>query len=206
MEDPSNAELESWAQLPFSEAEFLRDEVGAKKLTGEKDRLVLERLWSRPTFEVHGIAGGFTGAGSKTVIPSKAMAKVSFRLVPNQDPGKIVAAFRKHVEKHTPKGIQVEVRVLGVGPGLMVNTDHPAIQVAAAAMEDIFGKPTVFTRSGGSIPIVGDFKKHLGIPTILMGFGLPDDGLHSPNEKFSVENYYKGIRTVAHFFEKYGAA
>ena len=204
VEDPLKAELESWARLPFSEAEFLRDEVGSKKLTGEKDRTVLERVWSRPTFEVHGIAGGFTGAGSKTVIPSKAMAKVSFRLVPNQDPDKIVAAFRKHVEKYTPKGIHVEVRVLGVGPGLMVNTDHPAIQVAASAMEDIFGKPTVFTRSGGSIPIVGDFKKHLGIPTILMGFGLPDDGLHSPNEKFSVENYYKGIRTVAHFFEKYG--
>ena len=204
--DPSKAEMESWEKLPFDEKEFLRDEVGSAKLTGERDRTVLERVWSRPTFEVHGIAGGFTGAGSKTVIPAKALAKASFRLVPNQDPEKIVAAFRKHVAKNTPKGIKVEVRVLGMGPGLMVNTDHPAIQVAAAAMEDIFGQPTVFTRSGGSIPIVGDFARFLGIPTILMGFGLPDDGLHSPNEKFSVDNYYKGIRTVAHFFEKYGAA
>ena len=204
VEPPSKAELESWAQLPFSEKQFLREEVGATKLTGEKEFTVLERVWSRPTFEVHGVAGGFTGAGSKTVIPSKATAKVSFRLVPNQDPDKIVEAFRKHVAKNTPKGIQVEVRVLGAGPGLMVNTDHPAIQVAASAMQDIFGQQTVFTRSGGSIPIVGDFKRHLGIPTILMGFGLPDDGLHSPNEKYSVSNYYKGIMTVAHFLEKYG--
>ncbi len=205
VEPPSQAELDSWEKLPFSESAFLRDEVGSSKLIGEKHHTVLERVWSRPTFEIHGIAGGFTGAGSKTVIPSKAVAKVSFRLVPNQDPEKIVAAFRKHVEKHTPKGIQIDVRVLGASPGVMVNTDNQAIQVAAAAMEDIFGQPTVFTRSGGSIPIVGEFAKFAGIPTILMGFGLPDDGLHSPNEKYSVDNYYKGIMTVAHFFEKYGA-
>lgn len=206
VEAPSQAELDSWAKLPFSEKAFLRDEVGSTKLTGEKNHTVLERVWSRPTFEVHGIAGGFTGAGSKTVIPAKATAKVSFRLVPSQDPEKIVDSFRKHVAKHSPKGIRTEVRVLGAGPGLMVNTDHPAIQVAAEAMKDIFGRDTVFTRSGGSIPIVGDFARHLGIPTILMGFGLPDDGLHSPNEKYSVDNYYKGIMTVAHFLEKYGTA
>ncbi len=204
VQPPSAAELASWEKLPFDEDEFLQSEVGSTKLTGEKNHTVLERVWSRPTFEVHGIAGGFTGAGSKTVIPAKAMAKVSFRLVPDQDPEKIIDAFRKHVQKHTPRGVQVEVRVLGSGPGLMVNTDHPAIQVAAQAMQDIFQKPTVFTRSGGSIPIVGDFARFLGIPTILMGFGLPDDGLHSPNEKYSVDNYYKGIMTVAHFFEKYG--
>lgn len=206
VQQPSEAEMDSWSKLPFSEAEFLRDEVGATKLTGEKNHSVLERVWSRPTFEVHGIAGGFTGAGSKTVIPSKALAKVSFRLVPKQNPEQIVAAFRKHVAKHTPKGIQMEVRVLGMSPGVMVNTDHPAIQIAAKAMEDIFHKATVFTRSGGSIPIVGDFARLLGIPSILMGFGLPDDGLHSPNEKYSVDNYYRGIMTVAHFFEKYGAS
>jgi acetylornithine deacetylase/succinyl-diaminopimelate desuccinylase-like protein len=204
VEQPSPAELESWARLPFSETQFLMEEVGSTKLTGEKNFTVLERTWSRPTFEVHGIAGGFTGAGSKTVIPSKAVAKCSFRLVPSQNPDKIVAAFREHVKKNRPRGVKVEVRVLGASPGLMVNTDHPAIQVAAQAMEDIFGQPTVFTRSGGSIPIVGDFAKHVGIPTILMGFGLPDDGLHSPNEKYSLGNYYKGIMTVAHFFEKYG--
>jgi acetylornithine deacetylase/succinyl-diaminopimelate desuccinylase-like protein len=202
---PSKAELESWAHLPFDARAFRRDEVGSKRLTGERNYTVLERVWSRPTFEVHGIAGGFTAAGSKTVIPARATAKVSFRLVPNQDPEEIIEAFREHIEDNTPKGIKVELRVLGASPGVMVNTDHPAIQVAAKAMEDIFGQPTVFTRSGGSIPIVGDFAKFLGIPTILMGFGLPDDGLHSPNEKYDLGNYYKGIMTVAHFFEQYGA-
>jgi acetylornithine deacetylase/succinyl-diaminopimelate desuccinylase-like protein len=201
---PSSDELESWSKLPFKEKDFLREEVGSLKLTGEKGHTVLERVWSRPTFEVHGIAGGFTGAGSKTVIPSKAMAKVSFRLVPDQNPEQIIAEFRKHVEKKAPKGIKVEVRVLGASPGLMVDTNHPGIRIAAQAMEDVFGKRTVFTRSGGSIPIVGDFAKFIGIPTILMGFGLPDDGLHSPNEKYNLDNYYKGIMTVAHFFEKYG--
>src|ERR1035437_6663410 len=112
---------------------------------------------------------------------------------------------REWVRKHTPKGIQTEVRVLSAGPGLVVNPDHPAIRVAARAFGDVFGKPTVFVRSGGSIPIVGDFATHLGIPTILMGFGLPDDGLHSPNEKYKIENYYMGITTVAHFLEQYAA-
>jgi acetylornithine deacetylase/succinyl-diaminopimelate desuccinylase-like protein len=110
------------------------------------------------------------------------------------------------VQKNTPKGIHFEVRILSAGPGLSVNPDHPAIKVAAKAFSDILGKKTVFIRSGGSIPIVGDFATHLGIPTVLMGFGLPDDGLHSPNEKYHLENYYKGIMTIAHFFEQYGAA
>ena len=154
--------------------------------------------------EVHGIAGGFTGAGAKTVIPAKATAKVSFRLVPNQDPEKVVAAFQKFVADNTPQGITTEIKVLSGGPAVMVNPDHKAIQVAAQAFSEVLGKPTVFTRSGGSIPIVGDFKKHLDIPTILMGFGLPDDGLHSPNEKYRIANYYLGIMTVAHFLELYG--
>ena len=202
---PSEEEKASWASLPFKEKEFLKNEVGSTKLTGESKYSVFERTWARPTFEVHGIAGGFTGAGSKTVIPAKATAKVSFRLVPNQDPDKVIAAFEKFVTKNTPRGIKTEVRVLGKSPGLLVKTDHPAIQIAARAFSDVFGKPTVFTRSGGSIPIVGDFAEQLGIPTILMGFGLPDDGLHSPNEKYNIENYYKGIMTIAHFFEQYGA-
>jgi acetylornithine deacetylase/succinyl-diaminopimelate desuccinylase-like protein len=205
VEEPAGAELESWRGLPFSEKEFLEKEVGATSLTGEPGRMVLERVWSRPTFEVHGIAGGFTGAGAKTVIPAKATAKVSFRLVPRQDPEKVVAAFREWVKRETPRGIQVEIRVLSAGPGLVVNPEHPAIDVAARAFGDVFGRKTVFIRSGGSIPIVGDFATHLGIPTILMGFGLPDDGLHSPNEKYKIDNYYLGIRTIAHFFEQYGA-
>jgi acetylornithine deacetylase/succinyl-diaminopimelate desuccinylase-like protein len=206
VEPPSAEELASWKSLPFREKAFLKDEVGSTKLTGEAKFSVLERVWARPTFEVHGIAGGFTGAGSKTVIPAKATAKVSIRLVPKQDPDQVIAAFEKFVKAKTPKGITTQVKVLGKSPGLIVKTDHPAIQVAAQAFSDIYGKPTVFVRSGGSIPIVGDFAAHLGIPTILMGFGLPDDGLHSPNEKYALENYYKGIATVAHFFESYGSA
>ncbi len=165
---------------------ILSTEVGSTALTGETGYSVFERTWARPTFEVHGIAGGFTGAGAKTVIPAKAVAKVSIRLVPRQDPEKIVAAVEEFVKENSPAGIQCEVRVLSAGPGLMVNPDHPAIRMAAKAFSDIYGKPTVFTRSGGSIPIVGDFATHLGIPTILMGFGLPDDGLHSPNEKYNI--------------------
>lgn len=201
---PSPAEVESWASLPYDEAEYLR-EVGSMALTGEPGRSTFEKTWARPTFEVHGIAGGFTGAGAKTVIPAKAVAKVSMRLVPDQDPDAVVAAFRQWVAENQPEGVQISVRVLSGSPGLLVNPDHPAIAVAARCFADALGRKTVFVRSGGSIPIVGDFAEHLGIPTILMGFGLPDDGLHSPNEKFAVENYYKGIATVAHFLEQYGA-
>jgi acetylornithine deacetylase/succinyl-diaminopimelate desuccinylase-like protein len=206
VEEPAPAEIASWKSLPFEESEFLAREVGSPQLTGEPGRMVFERVWSRPTFEVHGIAGGFTAAGAKTVIPAKAVAKVSFRIVPRQDPDEVVSAFRQWVAHHAPKGIRMEVRVLSAAPGLVVNPDHPAIRVAAKAFGEIFGKKTVFVRSGGSIPIVGDFANHLGIPTILMGFGLPDDGLHSPNEKYKIENYFLGIRTVAHFLQQYGAA
>src|SRR5713101_5679593 len=204
VEPPAPAEKQSWENLSFKEKEFLKKEVGSTRLTGETKYSVLERIWARPTFEVHGIAGGFTGAGAKTVIPAKATAKVSIRLVPKSDPEKVIAGFRTFIEKNTPRGIRMELRVLSSGPGLVVNPDHPAIQVAAKAFSDILQKATVFIRSGGSIPIVGDFATHLGIPTVLMGFGLPDDGLHSPNEKYRLENYYKGIMTVAHFLEEYG--
>jgi len=203
---PDPAEVQSWSQLPFSEAEFLSHEVGATDLTGEPEQSVLARIWARPTFEVHGIAGGFTGAGSKTVIPAKAVAKVSMRVVPNQDPQKIIAALEAWVKRNTPKGIRTEVHVLGASPGISVNPHHPAIDIAAKVFSEVLGRPTVFIRSGGSIPIVGEFAKHLGIPTALMGFGLPDDGLHSPNEKFRLSNYYTGIETIARFLEAYGGA
>jgi acetylornithine deacetylase/succinyl-diaminopimelate desuccinylase-like protein len=201
---PTAAELDSWKNLPFDEQDFLKNEVGSTGLTGEKQYSVLERIWARPTLEVHGIAGGFTGAGAKTVIPAKATAKVSFRLVPNQQPERILEAWKKFVKDNTPRGITTEVRVLSGAPASMVNPDHPAIAIAAKAFSEMLGRPTAFIRSGGSIPIVGDFARHLSIPTVLMGFGLPDDGLHSPNEKFKLANYYKGIMTVAHFLELYG--
>jgi acetylornithine deacetylase/succinyl-diaminopimelate desuccinylase-like protein len=203
VEEPAPEEKASWSALPFDEEQFLREEVGSAALTGEPDRTVLERTWSRPTFEVHGIAGGFTGAGAKTVIPAEATAKVSMRLVPNQDPAKVIDAFQTFVAANTPAGLTVEVRILSASPGLVVNPKHPAIAVAAEAFAHELERPTVFVRGGGSIPIVGEFDRHLGIPTILMGFGLPDDGLHSPNEKFRLSNYFLGIRTVASFFERY---
>jgi acetylornithine deacetylase/succinyl-diaminopimelate desuccinylase-like protein len=205
VEAPGDAEKQSWKTLPFNEAEFLKNEVGSTKLTGEPGYTVLERVWARPTLEVHGIAGGFTAAGAKTVIPATATAKVSMRLVPKQNAEKIVAAYKKFVQENAPAGIEVEVRVLSAGEAIMVNPDHPAIDVAARAFKDVLGRETVFVRSGGSIPIVGDFARHLHIPTILMGFGLPDDGLHSPNEKYKLSNYYAGIVTIAHFFEQYGS-
>ncbi len=201
---PDKAETESWSRLPFSEADFLRDEVGSTQLTGEPDQSVFARIWARPTFEVHGIAGGFTGAGAKTVIPAKATAKVSVRLVPEQNPEEVLKSLRDWVRRNTPPGIQTEVRVLSANPAVSVNPNHPAIQIAARAFSAELGKPTVFIRTGGSIPIVGEFASHLGIPTVLMGFGLPDDGLHSPNEKYRIENYYKGIVTIARFLEEYG--
>ena len=204
VEQPDPAEKHSWTTLPFDEKEFLKNEVGSTRLTGEPGYSVLERVWARPTLEVHGIAGGFTAAGSKTVIPARATAKVSIRLVPKQNPDKVIAAYKKFVKEKTPAGIETEVRILGASPAIVVNPDHPAIHIAAQSFRDILGKETVFIRSGGSIPIVGDFATHLGIPTILMGFGLPDDGLHSPNEKYKVANYYAGIMTIAHFFEQYG--
>jgi acetylornithine deacetylase/succinyl-diaminopimelate desuccinylase-like protein len=201
---PTDEEKASWASLPFDEAEYLRKEVGSTALTGEPGFTVMERCWARPTLEVHSIVGGYMEPGAKTVIPAKATAKVSIRLVPAQDPAKIVAAFKSYVAEVTPKGIQSEVRVMGASAANGVNPDHPAIHCAAEAMAEVWGKQTVFTRGGGSIPIVGEFKHELGIPTILMGFSNPDDGLHSPNEKYAVANYFAGIVTIAHFFEKYG--
>ncbi len=201
---PTKEEKASWESLPFDEEEYRKTEVGSTELTGEPGFSVMERTWARPTLEVHGIVGGYMAPGAKTVIPAKATAKVSMRLVPDQNPDKIVDAYKKYVASITPKGIQTEVRVLSASPASSVNPDHPAIHFAAEAFAEVLGRDTVFTRGGGSIPIVGDFKNHLGIPTILMGFSNPDDGLHSPNEKYPVANYYAGIVTIAHFFEKYG--
>jgi len=206
VEEPALAEIASWQALPFDAATYLNDEVGSTCLTGESDRSVFERTWSRPTLEVHGIAGGFTGVGAKTVIPANATAKVSFRLVPSQDPAKILAAWEEFVSANTPNGLKMQVKKLSAAPACVVSPEHPAIRLAAEAFKEVLGRETVFTRSGGSIPIVGDFARHLGIPTILLGLGLPDDGLHSPNEKFKVDNFYLGIRTVAGFLEKYSQA
>ena len=206
IEPPAPAEKESWDRLPFDEAEYLKNEVGSSQLTGEPGYSVMERTWARPTFEVHGIGGGFTGPGAKTVIPAKAVAKVSMRLVPGQNPEKLLAAISRFVADNTPAGISIRISEMYASPASMVSPENPFIQKAAAALTDTFGVQTVFTRCGGSIPVVGEFDQILGTPTVLMGLGLPDDGLHGPNEKFLLENFQKGIRTVAHFFESLAPA
>jgi acetylornithine deacetylase/succinyl-diaminopimelate desuccinylase-like protein len=201
---PSKAELEAWKRLPFNEKAFLKKEVGATALTGEKGFSVLERLWARPTLEVHGIPGGFTGEGAKTVIPAVATAKISMRLVPDMDPKEVIRQYTAYVKTITPKGIKTSVRVVSSAPASVVSTGSRWIAAAAEAMEQVFKKKTVYTRSGGSIPIVGVFQKNLRIPSVMMGFGLPDDNLHAPNEKFHLPNFYRGIEAVGRYFELLG--
>ena len=201
---PTEAELKAWKALPFDEAEYLKNEVGSIALTGEPDYSVMYRTWARPTLEVHGMPGGFTGAGAKTVIPARASAKVSMRLVPDQTPQAIFNLFSEHVMSLCPKGIQLGIKLLGVGDPVVVNTDNRFVKVAAQAMGDVYGKETVYIRTGGSIPIVASFEKYLRAPTLLMGFGLPDCAAHGPNEKFLIENFHGGIESLVRFFERLG--
>jgi len=165
---------------------------------------LFERLWARPTLEVHGIRGGFTGEGAKTVIPARAVAKISLRLAADQRPGEALDQFTAAVARACPRGVTAQVRSIhGAAPSL-VNPDNVFIRAAAEALKEVFGQETVYIRSGGSIPIVGLFDQHLGIPSVLMGFGLPDDNLHAPNEKFHLPNFYRGIEAVAKYLEALG--
>ena len=204
VEKPTKAELSSWKKLPFDEKNFMKKEIGTTALVGEKGYSVLERLWSRPTLEVHGFRGGFTGEGAKTVIPAVSTAKISMRLVPDMKPKKIISQYKSYVKKITPKGIKTQVRVLSSAPASVVSTDSRWIAAGAAALEQVFKKKTVYMRSGGSIPVVGTFQKFLNAPSVMMGFGLPDDNLHAPNEKFHIPNFYRGIVTVGKFLELLG--
>jgi acetylornithine deacetylase/succinyl-diaminopimelate desuccinylase-like protein len=202
---PTDAELKAWESLPFNEEEYREKEVGSNVLTGEPGYSVLYRTWARPTLEVHGIVGGFVGAGAKTVIPARATAKVSMRMVPNQDPDDILKKYTDYVKKLTPKGIKTNIKVLSKGPACVVSTDNKYAKASVEAMHEVFGKDTVYIRSGGSIPIVTQFEKDLKIPSIMMGMGLPDDNLHAPNEKFHIPNFYRGIESLIRFFQKLGA-
>ncbi len=201
LEKPSADELAAWARLPFDEEAYLRDEIGASALVGEPGYSVQERTWARPTLEVHGMPGGFIGAGAKTVIPAKATAKISMRLVPPMEPADTFARFKKHVESLTPEGVTMDVRLIHSGDPIVIGTDNPYIRAASEALRQVWGAEPVFVRGGGSIPIVGDFERVLHIPTVMMGFGLPDDGLHAPNEKFHIANFHRGIETIITFFE-----
>jgi acetylornithine deacetylase/succinyl-diaminopimelate desuccinylase-like protein len=202
---PSEEELAAWKSLPFDEEHYRETEVGSRTLVGEEGYSVLERTWARPTLEVHGMPGGFTGAGAKTVIPAKALAKVSMRLVPNMTPAKAFEQYKSYVEKIAPKGVDVTVRLIHQGDPCLIPVDNKYIQASVRAMHEVWGKDTVFIRSGGSIPIVGDFDRHLGLSSVMMGFGLPDDNLHAPNEKFNLKNFRLGIESLIRFLEEAGA-
>ncbi len=201
---PDAAELDAWKRLPFDEEHYRKTEVGSTVLTGEPGYSVLERTWARPTLEVHGMPGGFIGAGAKTVIPAKATAKISMRLVPEMNAAESFAKYKSYVESLTPKGITLEVRLIHSGEPLVIGTANAYVQAATDALHEVWKAETVFIRSGGSIPIVGDFERHLKIPSVMMGFGLPDDNLHAPNEKFHLANFYRGIESVVRFWEEVG--
>ncbi|MGE5570875.1 MAG: dipeptidase [Rhodospirillales bacterium] len=204
VQPPSEKEKEAWSRLPFDVEEYRKKEIGSPDLTGESGYTVFERTWARPTLEVHGIRGGFTGEGAKTVIPARAVAKISMRLVADQRPEEACEQLKAAVAKARPLGVTAEVKLIhGARPSL-VNPDNRFVHAAAEALQEVFGKKTVYIRSGGSIPIVGAFERSLGIPSVLMGFGLPDDNLHAPNEKFHLANFYRGIEAVERFMEIVG--
>ena len=205
VEAPTEDELKAWKALPFDEEEYRSAEVGSKELTGEQGFSVLERTWARPTLDVHGMPGGFTGTGAKTVIPAKAVAKVSLRLVPGMTPADTFAKLKAYVATIIPKGVEAEVRLIHSGDPIVVSTDNAYVRAATAAMREVWGRETVFVRGGGSIPIVGDFVRELKVPTVLMGFGLSDDNLHAPNEKFHLANFHRGIESVIGFLTRVGA-
>ena len=193
-------ERRALARLPFSEKRFLK-EVGAPLLHGEKGFTTLERLWARPTLEVNGIYSGFIGAGAKTVLPCHAMAKVSMRLAPDQDPNRIARLFVRHVKAIAPKTVRTRVtEVSGRGTPWLVSADEPSLQALARAIRKGFGKPPVYTRTGGTIPVVATLTKLLKAPCLLMGIGLPDENAHAPNESLDLDNLHHGTLAAAHLF------
>lgn len=198
----SDAERAEMAKAPFSLEEY-KKELEVEDVWGEKGYSVNERTSIRPTLDVNGIWGGYIGEGAKTVLPSKAYAKISMRLVPNQHPDKITEMFKNHFEKIAPKSVKVEVRPHHGGMPVVTETDTPEYQAAAMAMKETFGKDPIPQRGGGSIPIVALFGEVLHVKSVLMGFGLDSDAIHSPNEKYGVFNYLKGIETIPHYFKYY---
>jgi len=200
LEDWERAE---WAKLPFDEAAYRLD-LGVPELFGEEGYTTRERTWGRPTCDVHGLFGGYMGKGAKTVLPSWGGAKISMRLVPDQDPQKIGKLFAQHVQAIAPKGVTVEVMSLHGAPAVVVEVKGPIVDAALDAMQEIWGARPVRIREGGSIPIVSTFSAVLKCPVLLLGFGLNDDGLHSPNEKFNISHFYKGIRSVARLLDRLG--
>lgn len=199
--------LQDWERKEFAalgfDAETYRGEIGVPELWGEEGYTTLERVWGRPTCDVNGIFGGYQGAGAKTVLPAWAGAKVSMRLVPDQDPREIAELFRRHVETVAPPGVEVSVEVLNGAEPVLIETEGPIAEAALAAMEEVWRRP-VRVREGGSIPIVASFADVLKVPILLIGFGHSDDRLHSPNEKFTIANFYGGIRAIVRMLDRLG--
>ena len=199
--DTAPAQLAEWQALGFDEAAFLGG-VGLSVPVGEHGRSALERMWARPTADINGIWGGYTGAGSKTVIAAEASAKVSFRLVPGQDPVRVFEAFKRFVADRTPADARVEMTQFSSAPGVEIPTDSKFVAAAREAMADEYGRPAVLMGSGGSIPVVESMRRILGVDSLLMGFGLADDQVHSPNEKFEWRCFHQGLRSHARLLAK----
>ncbi len=199
--DLREEEREQWRKLPFNEKRYAK-ELGAPRLWGETGYSTLERVWARPTFEVNGILSGFTGEGAKTVIPAVAMAKVSMRLVPNQDPDTIAQLFEDYVKKVAPKTVEVKVTRMHGGKPWMTEFDNKYVQAAGRAIKQGFGQEPVFNREGGSIPVVATFQEILGLPSVLFGVGLPDENAHAPNEKLDLGNFHGGIIASAFLYDE----
>ena len=195
------AEREAWRRLPFDEQEFAAS-LGLAHGSGEAGYSSLERKWARPTLDINGLTSGYQGPGAKTVIPSRASAKVSMRLVANMDPAKIQGIFEQTLRQRCPKNVKIEFKQHGLSGPVLVPIDGITTQLAAEALEIGFGQKPTFMREGGSIPVVGLIKRELGIDTLLIGFGLPDDRIHSPNEKFGLDALHNGTRTAAALYEK----
>ncbi len=198
-------ERDEFARLPYDEEAYAAD-LGIGELWGERGYSTYERTWARPTCDVNGIWGGYQGPGAKTIIPAAAGAKVSMRLVPDQDPDEIAEALQRHLQQTCPSGVRCEMQVLGRARPVLVDTGGREAEAAQDALEDVWGRRPVRVREGGSIPIVGTFAEALDVPVLLIGFGLSDDRLHSPNEKFEIENYLQGIRATVRFLDRLGAA
>ena len=197
-------ERAEWEKLPFNEKKY-RQDLGAPKLFGETGYSTLERVWARPTFEVNGLLSGFTGEGAKTVLPAVSMAKVSMRLVPNQEPDKIADLFEAYLQKVAPKTVELKLTRMHGGKPWMTAFDNPYVQAAGRAIEAGFGKRPVFNREGGSIPVVSTFQEELGVPCVLFGIGLPDENAHAPDEKLDLSNFHGGVISAAYLYKEIGA-
>jgi len=197
----SERERKEMAALPFDEKQYF-EQLGIAAATGEEGYTTLERRWARPTFDISGLWGGYQGEGAKTVLPAAAGAKFSFRLVPNQDPAKITAALKWRLAELTPPGVELELIEHHGAPGVLVPLESPYVEAAARAIEHAFGRRPVFTREGGSIPIVTTFHQRLGADALLLGWGQDDDNAHSPNEKFSLADFHRGIKASARLWEE----